>query len=111
MKKLAWAALAGVLLAPVLGRAQEIGPGPGMSPSGSNASLPAARTNLLGAGATVDVTSKQFGAKCDGTTDDATAIQSAITTYAGIAPVLIPNTGNPCIISATLSVPSNSHLI
>ena len=40
MKKLAWAVLAVVLLAPVLGRAQEIGPGPGMSPNGSNAKSP-----------------------------------------------------------------------
>jgi len=85
--------------------------GPGVNPTLSNASLPSARTNLLGSGATVDVTSRQFGAVCDGTTNDSTAIQSAITTYAGIAPVLIPNTGNPCLVSATISVPSNSHII
>lgn len=49
----------------------------------------------------VDV--RSFGAQCDGTTDDTAAIQSAITSVTTIGrpnyALLIPATGQPCVVS------------
>jgi hypothetical protein len=52
-----------------------------------------------------------YGAKGDGTTDDTSAIQAALTAGGGKYPVWIPNTGSNYIISGTFSLPSNTHLI
>ena len=50
------------------------------------------------------------GAKGDGSTDDTTAIQAALTTYAGKAVVFIPDTGQSYRIG-TILVPSGTDLL
>lgn len=50
-----------------------------------------------------------WGAKCDGITNDTTALQNAITAGAGKARVYVPNTGTVCR-TGTLAIPSNTHL-
>jgi hypothetical protein len=50
------------------------------------------------------------GAKGDGTTADAAVINSILSTYAGKAVILFPNTGSAFMVHG-LAVPSNSHLI
>ena len=62
---------------------------------------------------------KAFGAKCDGTTDDTAAIQSALTTVnaaatgAGSATVFVPATASSCKISRPLvnASPSNQRTV
>jgi hypothetical protein len=50
------------------------------------------------------------GAKGDGTTDDTTAIQAVLNTYAGKAVVFIPDTGSNYMVGA-LTVPSGTDLL
>ncbi len=66
-----------------------------------------ARTLAAQAADVVNV--KNFGAKCDGVTDDTAAIQAAINAGAGKALVYVPPGTNWCMVSG-LSVPSNSHI-
>jgi hypothetical protein len=57
----------------------------------------------------INVTSSPYDAACDGSTDDTTAIQSALTAAgnAGGGIVQIPATGHNCKITSTLTVPTN----
>lgn len=48
-----------------------------------------------------------YGAKCDGTTDDATAFQAAVTASTGLT-ISIP--GGTCVIGTTISLPSNTKI-
>lgn len=52
-----------------------------------------------------DVTSPTFGAKCDGATDDTTAIQAALTAANGGGQVFSPP-GKTCVIASALSMNS-----
>lgn len=58
-----------------------------------------------GTGTTSQVNVRDYGAKCDGTTDDTTAINNAIAS--GAKRVFIPDTGSPCVTTG-LSVPVDS---
>jgi len=63
----------------------------------------------LGAGPWIDVTNPLYGAKCDNSTNDATALQNAFTaaaTTTGL--VLIPK--GTCITNSALTVPNKVHL-
>jgi hypothetical protein len=53
-------------------------------------------------------TPQKYGAKCDGVTDDHTALQSLLTAAAGKA-IFIP-AGSDCLTSTTLNVPSNTSI-
>ncbi|HEV2353876.1 MAG TPA: hypothetical protein VGR89_06525, partial [Puia sp.] len=57
----------------------------------------------------INVTSSPYSAACDGSTDDTSAIQSALTAAgnAGGGIVQIPATGHNCKITSTLTVPTN----
>jgi parallel beta-helix repeat protein len=66
-----------------------------------------ARTLAVRAVDTLNVA--DYGAVCDGSTDDATAIQSAVSAGAGKR-VLIPATATSCVINSAISVPSNVEI-
>jgi hypothetical protein len=55
------------------------------------------------------VTETPYSAKCDGSSDDTLAIQTAVTALAGAARVVIPN-GKTCTVSG-INVPSNTYLV
>lgn len=61
-------------------------------------------------GAAINVLHPDFGAKGDGTTDDAVAINAALTAGAGLVPVIIPRTASYYKIGSVLTIPSNTHL-
>ncbi len=51
-----------------------------------------------------------FGALCDGTTNDATAIQAVVTAAANVGIVYIPPKATACMLGATVTLPSNTHI-
>lgn len=64
------------------------------------------------AGAAESVSVKGFGAKCDGSTDDTAAIQSALDSVAASAtPAQILLPGGTCVITAPLVVNRNDYLV
>lgn len=94
MRRLISAVLCGMLLA--LPAHAQFG-----YPFGPNASAPAANKPVWNA--------RDYGVQCDGSTDDTTAAQAAITAASGKAVLVFPKTGSNCIVGQ-LSVPSNSIL-
>ena len=51
-----------------------------------------------------------FGAKCDGTTDDTTAILAAIAAVTNPGVLTVPNTGSPCLFSSALTITGKTSL-
>lgn len=63
-------------------------------------------------GAAINVQAFPYGAKCDGTTDDAAKIQAALTAAdATNGTVLIPPTASGCAIRSALTVPGDVTLL
>lgn len=54
---------------------------------------------------------KAYGAKCDGSTDDTTSIQAAITAAASVSgTVFVPSGVNPCVIASFITLPGQMTL-
>lgn len=68
-----------------------------------------ANADMLDATAGSMINVLAFGAKGDGVTDDTSAIQSVLNTYAGKAMVFVPDTGQPYVMGP-LNVPTSTDL-
>lgn len=75
-----------------------VGSGPGMQPNGANAKLPDTRNNLQVTRSLTD-----FGAKCDGTTDDQAAFAAATTWLKTAASRVVRIPAKTCVTSQTVT--------
>src|SRR6266568_5960879 len=76
--------------------------GSALTRDAANAALPAAR-NDLGFVNYVSILDPAFGAKCDGATDDAAAIQAAVNAVPQYGVLLTP-TGKTCNFNSTITI-------
>lgn len=73
------------------------------------AALTVAQGKTLFGGLAISPTDPTYGAKCDGSTDDATAINAALTAAAG--GMMVFPVGVNCKVNSQLSIPANTKVI